>query len=112
MARPRKIKLPCGLDDWLRLALHGKRLEDRWKIFREWRRWYLIATLKREPTEDELESEIKKWREFEFYLSNQDGVWMENLRHDFLPIFQKQNRVNRAKAMAAGRWRKKERKSS
>jgi hypothetical protein len=109
MARPRKITLPTTLDVWLRLALQNKRLEDRWKIFREWRRNYLATTLGRAPTDQELEIEIQKWKQFEFYISLQETVWMDNLRVDFLPKFHKENLRKRAQAMASGTWSKENR---
>jgi len=112
MARPRKLKFPIGLDDWLRLALRGKRLEDRWKIFKEWRRSYLRITLKREPTESEFELEIKKWKEAEIFDSTQIMVWSDNLRMDFLPKYRKENRIKRAGIAAEKRWSKKNKKSS
>ena len=112
MVRPRKLKIPFKLNDWLRLALHGKkkRPEDRWKIFREWRRWCLKDTLKRDPTDDELESEIRQWQGYEFYHTNREWGWSDNLTLDFLPIYTKEQKTKRAKAMAAGTWSEENRK--
>lgn len=43
MARPKKISWPVRLNEMLRIFLGYKikRSEDRWKAFREWRRWHL-----------------------------------------------------------------------
>jgi hypothetical protein len=112
MARPRKFKFPIRLEDWLRLALRGIRPEDRWKIFKEWRRAYLKITLKREPTESEFELEIKKWQAIEIYDSTQIMVWTDNLRMDFLPKYRKENRIKRAGIAAEKRWSNKNKKSS
>lgn len=104
MPRPRKLKEPFKLDDWLRLALPDKRIEHRWKIFREWRRLFLQQNLKREPTDNELEREIKKWRSIEFYHSNVSANWMYTLRHDFLPEYRKAKRIQRASIAAKASW--------
>src|ERR1035437_703454 len=96
MPRPRKREYPLKLDEWLRIALRGIRLEDRWNIFRAWRRWYLIFELKRKPTDQEVEADIKKFQQFEFRLSNQEMNWIDNLKYDFLPIYRKENRIKRA----------------
>jgi hypothetical protein len=41
-----------------------------------------------------------------------DYALMDTLRMDYLPKFHKENRRNRARAMAAGRWSKKAEKTS
>ena len=109
MARPHKLKFPITLEQWLRLALRGKRLEDRWKIFRAWRRAYLKITLSREPTDSEIEAEIKKWKELELYDSNQIFVWMDNLRLDFLPKYHAENRIKKVRIAANKMWSKENR---
>jgi len=61
MARPKKITWPVKLNELLRIFLREriKRPEDRWKAFREWRRWHLERyKLNRKPTESELESDL------------------------------------------------------
>ena len=107
MARPIKNKLPINLDAWLRVVLRGKRPEDRFKIFREWRRSYLRQTLNREPTDSEFENGVDKWKKHEFWLSYVEMRWIDNIRLDFLPQFHKENRVKRARIAADKRWTKK-----
>lgn len=108
MARPRKNKLPINLDAWLRIVLRGKRPEDRFKIFREWRRSYLRQTLNREPIDSELENEIEQWNKNEFWLSHIEMQWIDNIRLDFLPKFHKENRSKRSSIASKARWNKKD----
>jgi len=109
MGRPGKNKHPIGLEVGLRLVLRKKRPEDRMKIFREWRRTILRATLKREPTDQEMETQIKLFREPNFNAANCPfGFW--DALSDFVPIFQKENRTKKAKIAAAKRWSKKSEK--
>jgi hypothetical protein len=110
MARPRKIQWPVSVTEMLRIFLRQKikRPEDRWKVFREWRRWHLERyKLNRKPTEDELEADVSEWQQGEFYSSDRTYGLMDNLTMDFLPIYRKENRINRARAAAKGRWSKK-----
>jgi hypothetical protein len=109
MGRPRKIKSPMGLDDWLRRMLPEKRPEDRMKIFREWRRLNLRTTLKREPSDQEIADEIEIIRGLDAF--NYPFGFGDSLR-DFVPEFHKQNRINRAQAAANKRWSKKSEKKS
>ena len=51
MARPRKLGHTFNLEIWLRIALHPRRLEDRWKIFKAWLSYLLQNNLDREPTD-------------------------------------------------------------
>jgi 16S rRNA C967 or C1407 C5-methylase (RsmB/RsmF family) len=104
MARPRKVELPIRLNEWLRRVLRDKRPEDRWKIFKEWRREHLKINLRRDPTDGELESEIKLWQQYEFYLSTRELVWIDTLRYDFLPKYHKENRIKRARTAAIKSW--------
>lgn len=106
MGRPRKLKHPVVLEVALRLALPKKRPEDRMKIFREWRRSYLTATLKREPTDQELEDEIKLFRGLDFDGANcRFGFWDTLI--DFVPVFHKENSSKKAHIAAATRWSQK-----
>jgi len=106
MARPRKSIYPIGFYEWLRIALHEKRPENRMKIFREWRRGQLQGKLGRAPTDDEIFEEIKKWQETEFYDSTMIYVWMDSLRC-FAPYFHRTNRSEKARKNAQKRWSKK-----
>lgn len=106
MGRPRKLKHPVVLEVALRLALPKKRPEDRMKIFREWRRSYLTATLKREPTDQELEDEIKLFRGLDFNAANLHPFFWEVLK-DFVPVFHKENSSKKAHIAAATRWSRK-----
>jgi hypothetical protein len=105
MGRPRKIKRPIGLDVGLRLALPEKRPEQRWKIFCAWRQAILRTTLKREPTDQEIEAQIKLFREPNFDAANCPfGFW--DLLKDFVTVFHKENRRKKAQCAAAARWSK------
>jgi hypothetical protein len=99
MARPKKIKGPFRLDEFLRIALRKKRPEDRWQIFRAWRRYYLKSHLNREPTDGEHEAEIKKWQEHEFRDWHETGNLMFSLQ-DFVAEYHKENRIQRARRRA------------
>ena len=108
MGRPRKIKRPVGLDAALRHILSKKRPEDRMKIFREWRRTILRAELKREPTDQETEAQIKLFREPDFDAADcAFGFW--DLLNDYVPIFHAENRRKRARIAADIRWSKENR---
>jgi hypothetical protein len=110
MARPRKFQFPIELDEWLRHVLSKKRLEDRMKIFREWRRMNLALDLKRPPTDHELESDIAQIRETKFENGNRIYEWGYAL-NDFVPIFAQENRRKKAQAAAAKRWSTKNKKN-
>jgi hypothetical protein len=107
MGRLGKIKSPMGLDEWLRRVLREKRPEDRMKIFREWRRVYLRAKLKQEPTEPEVEAEIR-------LIQEQDALTypfgFADLLSDFVPVYHQENRRKKAQIAAAKRWSKKNEK--
>ena len=107
MGRPAKITRPIGLDVSLRRVLRMiNRPEDRMKCFREWRRAYLRAKFKREPTDQEVEDEIKLFREPGFDGANcRFGFW-DSLA-DFVPEFHKQNLSKRGQTAANKRWSKK-----
>jgi hypothetical protein len=111
MGRPGKTKFPIGLDEWLRRLLPKKRPEDRMKIFREWRRVNLRAKFKREPTDQEVEEEIKSIRERKFGPSNYVFGFGDSLM-DFVPVFHKENRRKKAQTAANKRWSKKSEKKS
>ena len=110
MGRPGKIKYPVGLEVALRKVLGKKRPEDRMKIFREWRRTVLRARLKREPTDEEVEAEIKICRRPNFDAANCPlGFW--DALSDFVPVFHKENRTRKAQAAAIKMWSKKSKKN-
>jgi len=110
MARPKKVKYPIGLQEMLRIVLRGKRPEDRMKIFREYQRYGLRAKLRREPTDNEVEEELKKWQSAEIH--DLSLGFIDNLKFDFLPKYRKENRSKRAQTAANSRWAKKNQKSS
>ncbi|MDE2105728.1 MAG: hypothetical protein KGL39_51365, partial [Patescibacteria group bacterium] len=99
MARPRKLEDKHGFEDWLRLTLPEKRSEDRFKIFKEWRRWFLEhhTKLARPPTNEEWQKDIEEFKKQEFSHSSYHYALMQNLRLDFLPIFHRENRQKRAR---------------
>ena len=108
MARPGKIKHPIGLDVALRFYLPQKRPEHRRKIFRAWRVTILRATLKREPTDQEIEAQIKLFREPDFDAANCPfGFW--DLLKEFVPVYQKENRRKKAQYAANIGWSKENR---
>jgi hypothetical protein len=111
MGRPKNRKFPVELDALLLIALPMKRLEDRMKIFREWRRTELRAELKREPTDQEVAAEIQLIRDWKFHNPNQMFRLTEALR-DFVPEFEKENRRKKAQIAANAKWSKKSEKSS
>ncbi|HYV28078.1 MAG TPA: hypothetical protein VFA77_11125 [Candidatus Eisenbacteria bacterium] len=94
------------MEEFLRAALKKKRPEDRMKIFREWRRSCLRKILNREPTDQELEDEIKMIRETKFGDPYQAEDWAYLLR-DFVPVFHKENRIKKARLAATKRHSKK-----
>jgi hypothetical protein len=100
-----------GLEEWLCRILTEKRAEDRMKIFREWRRLNLRIGFKKEPTDQELEEEIKFIRERKFGPGNYTFGYADSLI-DFVPEFHKQNRIKRARTAATKRWSKKSDKKS
>src|SRR5262249_24398885 len=99
MGRPRKITFPVSLEKWLHVCMPRKRLEDRMKIFREWRRFSLRVQFKREPTDQEIEDDIKLIRETKFKEGDRIHDWAFCLK-DFLPVFHKENRRIRAQTAA------------
>ena len=110
MARPKKIERPIGLEVALRMVLGKKRPEDRMKIFREWRRTILRAKLKREPTEEEVETELKLFREPDFDAANRPFPFWDSLK-DFVPVFHQNNRTKKAQHAAITKWSKKSEKN-
>ena len=81
------------------------------KIFREWRRVNLRAILKLEPTDQEVDAEIKFFRECKFDTSNYVFGFWDSLT-DFVPVYHKENRRKKAQIAAAKRWSKKSEKTS
>ena len=111
MGRPAKIKRPVGLDAALLRILRGKRSEDRLKIFRAWRMAILQATFKREPTDEEIQAEFQLFRKPDFDAANLNPFFWDSLK-DFVPAYQKENRIKKARIAAAKRWSKKNEKTS
>ena len=106
MARPKKVKLPIGLQEVLRIALPNKRTEDRMKIFRVWARSNLTTKLWRAPTEEEFQIEFDLWCNKPF----QEMSWVENVAgflKNFVPHFTAANRKKRAQTAANAKWKKK-----
>lgn len=81
------------------------------KIFREWRREYLKANLKREPTDLEVVEEIKLFRLPNFDGANCPLCFWDSLA-DFVPLYHKENRRKKAQIAAIKRWSKKIEKCS
>jgi len=110
MGRPAKIKRPIGLDVALRFYLPKKRPEHRRKIFHAWRVVILRANLKREPTDHETEADARLFREPDFDAANcRFGFW-DSLK-EFVPGYQKENRIKKAQSAAVVRWSKKSEKN-
>ena len=97
MGRLPKIKSPMSLDEWLRRVLRKKRPEDRMKIFREWRR----LNLKKEPTDEQIEEEIKLFREHDA-LNYPFGL--ADSLSDFVAVYHQANRLKKAQRAATVRW--------
>jgi len=110
MGRPGKIKRPVELEVALRHILLKKRPEDRMKIFREWRRTIMWGELKREPTSEEMEAQIKLFRGPDFDAANLHPFFWDGLK-DFVPVFHQENRSKKAKIAAQKRWSKKSEKN-
>ena len=106
MARPKKIKFPIELDEFLRLVLPQKRLEDRIKIYREHLRTGLTpdgnAVIHRSDDEVSALIQMKRARKFN---EEQYECAAEMLRN-FLPQYEAENRKKRAQIAAAKRWSK------
>lgn len=111
MGRPKKLKPPVGLDEALRKFLPNKKLEDRMKIFREWRRVNLRVKSQREPTDQEIVEEIKLFRKPDFDAANLNPIFWNRLK-DFVPVYHKENRIIKARNAANKRWSKKNEKTS
>jgi hypothetical protein len=108
MGRPKKIKHPVGLADFLRIVLPEKRPELRRKIFREWRRKILAAEFKREPTDQEVDAEIKGFHEGKYSAAFIRFGFADSLK-DFVPAFHQENRRKKARLAASARWAKENR---
>jgi hypothetical protein len=108
MARPRKVKGPLTLEEWLRIILRKKRPEDRMKIFREWCRFILRVRFNREPTDPEIQEEFKLIRERKFEDPNYTWSLGDSLK-EFVPVFHKENSRKKAQSAAAIRWSKQNR---
>jgi len=105
MGRPAKIKRPIGLDTALLKTLPEKRPEHRRKIFRAWRVLSLGANLKREPTEEEIEAQMKLFQGPDFDAANLHPFFWDSLK-DFVPVYEKENRRKKAQSAAVIRWSK------
>ena len=110
MARPRKVQFPIGLEEFLRVILRDNRPEDRMKIFREFIRYDLRRKIRQEPTDSEVEDQLRRWQNAEIH--GFDLPFIDNLRFDFLPVYRKENRSRRAQTAANKRWENKKKKIS
>lgn len=63
--------------------------------------------LGRQPTKDEIDQEVAKARALKYDAN--DAARFSFAMSEHLPIFEREIRQNRAKAMAAGRWSKENR---
>jgi hypothetical protein len=108
MGRPKKPDFPIGFEEFLRYALPKKRPEDRLKFYRLFVRDYLHRPATIKASESEIEAEITKNRQnkFDENTAYHFRMWM-NMS---LSEWEKENRHNRAKLMAAGRWKKRKNK--
>jgi hypothetical protein len=105
MARPKKVQLPIGLQDMLRIALPNKRPEDRMRIFRAWARSNLTTKLWRVPTEEEFQVEFDLWCKKPFT----EMFWVQDVAafiKNFVPHFTAANRKKRAQTAANAKWKK------
>ena len=107
MGRPPKIKSPVGLDAALRVCMRKKRVEHRQEIFRAGRT-VLIARLKREPTGEEIDAELRLYREPNFDAANCTPGFWEYLP-EFVPVYEKQKRLKKAQCAASKRLSKENR---
>jgi|ERR1035437_2594185 hypothetical protein len=106
MARPKKIELPIGANEMLRIALPKKRPEDRMKIFREWARSNLSVKLGRLPSDEESQADFELWCKKQFnsmFFLNDIAAFLRA----FVPHFSAANRKRRAHLAATKRWSKK-----
>lgn len=105
MATPRKVNYPVTLDKLLRLTFPKKRKADRWKFYRlEVRERLWGGHIGSPPTENEIESEISKDLAQQFDMDQATRFIMQ--LHFDLPKFEYAILKERAKAGAAGRWKK------
>ncbi|HTB82961.1 MAG TPA: hypothetical protein VK742_04840 [Candidatus Sulfotelmatobacter sp.] len=106
MGRPRKIKFPIELDEFLRLALPKRRLEDRLKIYREHLRTDLAldGNTVIHRSDDEIIALIKMKRLRKF--SEDQYECARRMLLNFLPQYEANNRKQRAQNAAAKRWGK------
>jgi len=106
MARPRKIKFPVELDEFLRLVLLKKRPENRLKIYREHLRTDLAqdGNTVIHRTENEVIALIKEKRIRKF--NEQQYECAAEMLLNFLPRHEAENRKKRAQVAAAKRWSK------
>jgi hypothetical protein len=106
MARPRKIKFPIELDEFLRLALPKKRFEDRIKIYREHLRTGLASdgntVIHRSKDEIIALIQMKRARKF----NEEQYKCAAEMLLNFLPWYERENRKRRAQIAAAKRWGK------
>ena len=103
MARPEKIKHPVGLDEFLRRLFPKKRPELRQKIFREWRRTILTAEYKRAATDQEVDAELKLFREGKLSAAFYKFGFADSL-NDYVPVYLQEIRVKKASNAATARW--------
>lgn len=116
---PKPKTFPASLDEVLLLWMPKKRVEDRMKCYRDYIRHCIIERKimsggEGENPSNSVEQEAENW----FSADKQSGfksVAFDFASDSFLKWFhgyEAENRRKRAKAMAAGRWSKKNKKTS
>jgi hypothetical protein len=114
MARPQKIIGEIGFEEMLRWAMPKKRIADRFKFYR----LYLRDNLHKhgsyagwKATTEEIEQAIADARKKKFNIDSDSTHNFRNWINSAIPGWQRELRRDRAKAMAAGRWSKKNKKT-
>jgi hypothetical protein len=102
--RPRRPKFPLSLEKFLLLALPQRRPEDRMAIYRQMMRSYLHLKDGRPPSDEEVAAEIHLVRQRKFTIE-QCNALLGYVR-DSADLIKADNLKKRAKAGAAGRWKK------
>jgi hypothetical protein len=110
MGRPEKNQRADSLHDSLLLILRDKKPKLRTKILHEWRIYELKAALKREPTVLEMEKQIKWLRELNVKTALNTFFRLSESLKDFVPIYQEQKRIEKARNAAIKMWSKENRK--
>ena len=115
MARPSKIIGEIGFEEMLRWAMPTKRIADRFKFYRLYQRDNLHRNGSYggwKATKEEIDQSIADARKKKYDVNSDSTHNFRNWINSAIPEWQRELRQNRAKAMAAGRWSKKNEKSS